>query len=323
VGVTLVAARVEVDYAEVLTDTLAFGQFEFMKCSKLDLEPHMDTAVTGRGPAELFHWWRWWRDSHFEHFDTLDALEALAPAALRTGWEETPGRDRPGRDWGQVIHVGWSDREQRFVANDHQSVDGFRPTRLPDFFVAPALLEAVPAAPSSDQEWVALAQAAYDDAGRVGDARSPFGGDMILTRLEQGVLSQRTLCTMPTDDRRYRHMLVGTLHRVGQLGPCVCGKGKPYLLCHLAGAPPSWPCPCPTGQATGKPFVRCHRVDPTAPSSLRYWREHADDFTSTSDALARAWQTHDTGTQPAAPRTPVPSGLNRQQRRALARHSNH
>lgn len=290
---TLVAARIEDDYVEILTDTLAFADTHFVRYSKIEVVPHLDMAFTGRGPAELMQWWKWWRDSYTDlnEVSSLDDLQALAPDVLRECWEKVPAKEQSHRAVGHVINAGWSEAQQRFVGFDHQSDDDFEPVPLRGFLVFPAL-PSEHASPVSDADWIAVAEAAYADAGYgIETKRCPFGGDLILTRLERGSASHRRIHTLPQDDWRFRQMLLGSLHRFGQLGPCTCGSGKPFILCHLALAPPGWPCPCLAGRADGKPFHDCHRVDPDDPESHRHWEEHHDhDVARSADYLAETWQ---------------------------------
>jgi hypothetical protein len=51
--VTLVAVSVQSDGIEIVTDTLAYSVVEFHHCSKLDVFPHIDAVVTGRGVTAL------------------------------------------------------------------------------------------------------------------------------------------------------------------------------------------------------------------------------------------------------------------------------
>lgn len=286
---TLVAVRVEDDYAEILTDTFAIADFGFFRVSKIDVQPQMDAAISGRGPSDLIHWWRWWRDGYGDRYSTLDDLVELAPQQLPNGWAERRSPENAKSKAGEIYHVGWSQAAGRFVGVRHGHERGFQAESLPGFVVAPAVGDVELDAPSSDSEWIAVGEHAYTNGGCSLGSRSPFGGDLILTRLERGSVTQRRIHTLPQNDWRFRQMLIGTTHPVGQLGPCTCGSGLPYIRCHLAPAPPTWPCPCPAGQETGVPFYDCHRVDPDAEDSRRHWREHAEDFERTREPLRALW----------------------------------
>jgi len=330
--VTLIAIRIEPDFAEVLTDTLVYSQVEFFSCTKIETLPHMDAAVTGRGPTDLGHLWSFWRARYFESYADLDELQAVAPAPLQECWEQVEGRDLPGmnRDSAEVFHVGWSRAAGRFVGYSHRSENGFQPERLSDFTTAPKLQQDREP-PTSVADWIELAESIYEESGYALAGRCQFGGDLILTRLERGSITHRRIHTIPQDDWRFRQMAIGSLHPLGQLGPCICGSGQPFLVCHMAPIHPQMPCPCPRGRGDEqRPFYDCHRVDPDSAQARQHWTEHPEDFHRTRAELREAWDRQ----LPDEPRFEPPQiikpdavgpptqGLSRRDRRAAERKRN-
>jgi uncharacterized protein YchJ len=290
--VTLVAWHITDTYAEILTDTLAYsvGEAEFTQVSKVDLFPHIDLAIAGKGPHELGALWRCevalQAVAAAGGIDQLRDLAELALPAMWQGLEQTDGT----RDTGWVWHVGWSRAQQRLVGHEFEidSEQGLRCTERSGFSSSPALAEPHDP-PRSDAEWIAFAEAVYAEhsvAFTVG-GKTMIGGDLILTRLEHGRVSQRRIHTLPNDDWRFRRMVIGTVHRYGQLGPCVCGSAQPYILCCLTSAfSAEWLCPCDTGVR----FQDCeHRVDPMDPEAMQHWIDQRQDFYDTQDELRARW----------------------------------
>lgn len=288
---TLLAVRVEQDYAEILTDTLAYTPVDFFTMSKVDVMPHIDAAVVGRGPTDLMHWWGNWRDLFMELYGDLDELEALTPTALQQGWEDGV-REKDHvmglRNSAHIVQVGWSPSRERFVAYDHRQEDDFAPVEIAQFLTGPALEPTSTDLPVSDEDWAGIGEAIYEQAGYTLGPHSYMGGDLLLTRVERGALSVRKIHTLPADDWRFRQMMIGTLHPEGQIGPCPCGKDQPFTLCHMAAMPRTWPCSCPDGQQ-GRAFFDCHRVDPDSPEAEAYLTEHAEEFRQIRDDLRRRW----------------------------------
>jgi hypothetical protein len=293
--VTLIAFRIEEDYAEILTDTLTYGlgEAEFCQTSKVRLFPHVDAAMMARGASELGAYWLAILDSDPPGAQSFDAWGATAQRRLPELWAMM--RDKEGtRDVGEIFHVGWSESRGRFVGSELNSTNGFQSRDLTEqgFFSAPDLTEP-PEPPSSVEEWVSFAERVYDEcslASYMTKRKCFIGGDLILTRLERGHAVQRRVHSFPVDDWKYRQMMIGSLHPLGQLGPCICGQGQPYALCCLRGMEPTAPCPCKNGRTFGD----CHQIDVFSPEhqmqAVTHWAHHREDFVRTRDELAAAFQ---------------------------------
>ena len=194
-----------------------------------------------------------------------------------------------------ALAVGYSDRDALFRAWAWSSEDEFTPTALEGLWVIPspltfrptdieqARLEAVcqelsgdprvaealrllpPApVPQTDGQWRALAQAARYQRAVQPDLYSGLkmyvGGDVLLTRLARGEQSTLRLHTFPETGPDHEQMMAGSLHPVGQLGPCPCDGDKRFVDCCLAQIDDD---PCPCGSASGVNFADCCRVTHT------------------------------------------------------------
>jgi hypothetical protein len=299
--VTIIAVRVEEDFAEILTDTLAYSQqwVELGRTSKGRVFPHLDAFTATSGPGELGMAWQAVLDTDSEpNRDRFDDWTELANACLPAIWEQVrpkvdlddPAvREHLGSLTGWVCQVGWSEARGRFVGYEYSSQDGWIShdrTESPYFTSAgPAVDVSGAPAPQSDEQWLAWADATFDqlalptwqeqeDAGLPG-RRLKFGDDLILTRLERGQSSQRRIGSIDTGTARFRRSLRGTCHPAGQLGPCDCGKAAPKALCCPGYFDPYKPCVC----GSGKQFGDCHLIDPTSDFAAEYWtRTAAEDF---------------------------------------------
>lgn len=81
------------------------------------------------------------------------------------------------------------------------------------------------------------------------------GGDVIHTRLERGLATQRRIHTFDDTGEEFARMMAGSLHPAGQLGACSCGSGRRLVECCLE-AIYADPCPC----GSGSRFADCCRV---------------------------------------------------------------
>lgn len=192
-----------------------------------------------------------------------------------------------------AIAVGYSDRAGEFRAHAWASDDYFAPQELAGVFVMPSPLTARPSElelgrlrgtlvnlhglsyavsiardldrqpaltpPTTDEEWAALAQTIRRDralADLYSGLKMYVGGDALLTRLERGSSSTRRLVTFDDDGAEFAQMMAGSLHPVGQLGPCACGSGRPAVDCCLRELDDQ-PCPC----GSTATFATCCRVE--------------------------------------------------------------
>lgn len=287
---TMVAFRVQPDCAEILTDSLAYDAncLNLAPSAKVTVLAPLDTAVIAQGPTHLAMRWKGLLCGPTGDFDHLDEA---AQEHLPTVWAQMEGEERladgPG-EHGAVFHVGYSPRHRRFKAYAYSSLDAFRSTDLTEhaLFCMPPPTSAIARVPAADEDWVALAKTVHDEwalAPLMSGLQVPIGGDVIHTRLDVGAAVQRRLHRFPNAGRDFRTMLIGSLHPAGQLGPCVCGSGRPFMVCHLD---TKIDCPC----KSGKRLEDCHRVDPAGPQARQHWREHAADFRRTRDDLAAAYR---------------------------------
>jgi hypothetical protein len=284
--VTLISLHVEHDRATLLTDSLTYGPglCDFTTSSKTLLLPHIDAAVTGKGPRELGTYWE--ATIGLNVVRSLEEMGDLAREELPACWEQTA--DRTGsRAVGEIYHVGWSQQQGRFRAFEYSSEDGFQGRELTDsspFLSNPPAVDPLP--PSTDTEWLHHGQVQYEHyalatvwSGR----KTMIGGELVLTRLERGAATQHRLYTFPTDDWRFRKMMIGAMTFEGQAGPCYCGSGLPQARCHLPTAlTPEAPCCCQSGKA----FGACHRVDPEGRPATAHWIRHQDEYRDTQMELA-------------------------------------
>jgi len=298
---TLVAVAVQPDHAEILTDTFTWSASSLRHgfSSKITLLPHLDTAVMAQGCYELGIVWEAAVASDPAGVSGFDALDVKARELLPLMWEEVEGRTGE-RSSSQVLHVGWSADAGRFVGRRYSSEDDFAGTDLPEgVFVHPSRGEPVEV-PADVGGWVALGKdlhARYALAPVMTGNHVNIGGDLILSRLERGSATQRRVHTFPTDGEQFRRMMIGSLHPLGQLGPCVCGSGQPYLVCHMRWLEEGAPCPCGSGRA----FEDCHRINPRSPQAVLHWRRHAGDYRRTRQELQRTYRQARPGEDPGPP----------------------
>lgn len=339
---TLIALRTGEDFAEVLTDTLTYsvGEAEFIQTDKVTAFPALRALLTAKGPAELHDELAFQVATYGGYFvdDSIDGLNELIMDRLPGIWDEIE-KDPGTRERGWTYLVGWSPSHNRFVALEYDSKSNFEPHEVgrSELFTNPASDRTIPAL-SSAEEWATVGEALYEECSVRFGERTMIGGDLYLTRLEKDGVSQRRLLTLPDDDWRFRQMVIGTMHRYGQLGPCPCGSGQPYVVCHLLAGTFSadWPCPC----QSGKPFRGCHRVEVNDPASFQHWIEHAEDFERTREPLRAIWRErfpdepeptpptivgrHKLTSPPDASPAPAPAAvlLSRRERREAARRAN-
>lgn len=290
---TLIAVRTGADFAEVLVDTLAYGpgDVEFVHTNKVRTFPHAAYVTTGKGSGSLSAFWGGTLDAHPRLGDNLDAVITSTPKELRALWDVLDDDQKTGRAATSWIYmVGWSDKHARFVAYEHNSDRDFEPVEVgrSSAFANPAPTTALPE-PTSDADWFSFAEAVYEEHATTLDLRykNMIGGALWLTRITRDLITQQRIGVLPEGDRRHRQMLIGTVHPIGQMGPCPCGSGQPYLVCHLPTFDPDWLCPC----ESGKTFVDCgHRLTPASRAVFDHWNAHADDFHRTKDELRANWQ---------------------------------
>jgi hypothetical protein len=285
---TLIALRTTDRCAEILVDTLSYGigDAEFLHCGKVRAMPYADLAIAGKGAGEFAALAALLVDGQPSGAPHLDAVDELLRRELPELWADIEGKEgRRAASW--IYLVGWSPNRQRFVALEYDSDTDFIPTEVGhDVAFSNPIADGLQT-PNHDDDWITLGNAVYEQNSLRLDRsqQTIIGGGLILTRIERGSTVQRRIHDLPEDDWRFRQMLIGTVHDYGQIGPCICGSGQPYLLCHLPSFAPDWPCPC----LSGKPFAECHRLNPADPKVFTYWTEHPEDFHRTKAGLREAW----------------------------------
>jgi hypothetical protein len=289
---TLVVVRVDADAVEVLTDSLVYNptSVQMAECSKATLYPHLGTVSVTQGAHELSEFWHAAVVGDPTRVRSLDDLDARAAEVLPEAWALLGHREGI-REFAFITVAGWSPGRERFTALRYDSRAAFAPEEISGLFSFPLPANKVGQPPRTDQQWVALAKKAHDrhSLASVMTGRKVFiGGGLVLTRLERGRSEHREIYRFPQGQGNadWRRMLVGTLHPLGQLGPCVCGQGQPAAVCHLRWISPDSPCSC----ESGKTWAECHRIDPDSEQARAYWREHADDFWRWSRGLAAVYR---------------------------------
>ena len=138
--------------------------------------------------------------------------------ALSQPWEDVP--DTSGlRESAQIFHVGWSPSRKRFVAYGFDSRNALEPEDLTDrgFFCFPPV-EEPPADLGDDDGWIQLARhirTRYSVASKVSGEQVTIGGDVIHTRLERGIATQRRIHTFHENTQEHRLMMVGIRRPLG------------------------------------------------------------------------------------------------------------
>lgn len=99
--------------------------------------------------------------------------------------------------------------------------------------------------PTETSGWIALAEHARATRSTLPAAtflKTLVGGELHQTRLERGSVTTRTVHRFNDSGDEFAAIMHGTLHPVGQQGPCPCGGEKTYLDCHVAleAANPCW-----------------------------------------------------------------------------------
>jgi uncharacterized protein YchJ len=287
---TLVALSVDAEEAEILTDTISYlpGRAEVESCSKVHLFPHVDAAVAVKGSHDFAVLWIATLSNLLVDFDRWHpAARQLLPDV----WDRAV-RVGSSAEVGWVYQVGWSPSRSRFVGWEYCSDDGFQGTDLSDrdLYTNPTGAD-VPHRPTDSEAWLHLAlqlrSEANDPSKIVVEGVTPIGGEFHLTYLRRGGAISERLHVDDRDSWEYRRMFIGGLNRDGQLGPCLCGSGQPFVVCHLPWMyPGDDPCPCESGQAFGE----CHRIDAASADAMAYWQMHAADFERERDEMQAAWR---------------------------------
>jgi hypothetical protein len=311
--VTLIAARVERGFAELLTDELAYGAqlVELGSASKVRHYPHADAAMLARGDGRISSTWAYHLDQADPDFDQWDEL---AQDQLPTLWQQLPAppTDRARafsvfeQQW--ILQVGYSASQGRVIGFEYRSDDGFQSHPIDGLLSRPAPPVDTPVVPCTDAQWARYADDLFDHVALtpIDEGRDVFGGRLFLTRLERGSATTRQIGEISVDSARFRKALHGTAHPVGQLGPCPCGSGGPFAICCPHRLNPLEPCLCGSGELFGD----CHWVSPVSIEAFTHWAGEPEGFAGPLDLeflLERAVQIveHWTATATAACSAPA------------------
>lgn len=260
---TLVALHADHNKADIITDTVSYTHSgsELGQVSKVDLFPHLDAAVITQGESLLGAYNVVAADDLTGRVPDLDAFLEDAPAMARHCWQATV--TQLGRTPGDstMFVVGYSPRQQGFVAYGMASDTDWEPWRITGLHVMPSPTSLrpsavelarlaktvnpadvetlkrrpVPAPPKSRQAWVELAQQARKRALMPvqGGWKVFVAGKVFHTHLSRGQARTSLVHTFDDSGQEFQTMVAGTLHPQGQLGACPCGSGVRYLDCCL------------------------------------------------------------------------------------------
>lgn len=189
-----------------------------------------------------------------------------------------------------VFHVGYSQSRERYVGLSFSSDEGFVATEIDTMHVMPSPLGFRPSAieerrlrrlhrerfqdesdvdafaaqpeapiPATVEDWRRLALLVREQrslANIFSGFKTMIGGDVVLTVLKPSETLQVVLHQFDNTGEEFREMLRGTLHPLGQTGPCPCGSDARFLDCCLALGLGDR-CPCGSGGV----FADCCMVD--------------------------------------------------------------
>lgn len=292
---TLISMQVTQDKVVFVTDSLSTSDQALELCFERDKVRQVDgpSAFTACGPVELGARWHLLAQQPVMAGMGPEQVSEIAGHILPRVWS---GIDKPpwtGRDSGLVLYAGWSDSQRSFLGYKHDSARDFRGVEVVPGAVegSPAFAGPLPAVGATDREWAAFAWAQYEAYSLVSmlarGGKLYLGGPIVLSELTRGGLEHRQIGCLPMGGWQLRKMLVGSLHPYGQLGPCICGNGKPMTLCHLRRMADTDACPC----GEGRPFFECrHYVDPDGPVAAAHWRVYGRDLTRWNDELRESFQ---------------------------------
>jgi hypothetical protein len=109
-----------------------------------------------------------------------------------------------------------------------------------------------PAAPTTPLEWAALAMQARQDRSIDATVSTRLkvlvGGELWHTNVQRGAIFQARTLTFNDSGDELAAIMAGTLHPLGQQGPCPCWSGQRYMDCCLAKIADD-PCLCGSRQA--------------------------------------------------------------------------
>ncbi len=164
-----------------------------------------------------------------------------------------------------IFHVGYSPKRGRYAAIGFSSDEGFAASEIVAMHVMPSPLDyrpsaieerrlrrlhhdrfqdeqmvdtftqqPEPVAPTTADAWRQLAidvreQRAH--ANVLTGFKTMIGGNVTLTTMSRGTVSQSVIHQFDEAGAEFAHMLEGTLHPLGQIAPCPCGSDNRLVDC--------------------------------------------------------------------------------------------
>lgn len=265
---TLLAYRLERDFVEVVSDTLAVADNAayLFDSSKVQYIPHLDLALAGTGLGYI---------AKYVALDVGDLASApydeLVPKVQqivqKVAAELADSNPDHAAASATILYAfGYSERRRRCMGSlfmgggpsapwerEWQAVDALydHPAYRGDGRGSSARIwpralgssfDIADAAPEGPLGWVELAtRLRREMIDTPPERRIVFGGDLIYTRLEQGGVTQRRIFRFDDTGEEFAQLLAGTAnplgapHRwpgVGRNDPCPCGSGEKYKRCH-------------------------------------------------------------------------------------------
>lgn len=284
---TLIAIAAAEDRASILTDTWSYTRSgrDLGRASKVLPVPHLEMVTVTQGDCSFGRLWSSIVPQMAQDVADFDGfLAAGVSQVLRDAYAFAGGEARVGEV--AVFVVGWSPTASRFRAVGYSSYDGFAEFELQGLFVHPsplslrphdlelarfdadvakaprpgdaenrAVLTSLPTptrAPASPEEWAQLALEARQRSYLAVSTRLKVfvGGSAMLTELERGFVGTAKLFDFDDSAEEMARIMNGTLHPIGQAGPCPCGSGERYRDCCIAKALDET-CYCGSGETLG------------------------------------------------------------------------
>lgn len=294
---TFVAAYADDQTAWLVTDTATYTpnlRTLDRGANKVRTLPSIDAAYLVQGSTQF----GWHVAGMVDRLllEDFDELTAGAPRLLRAVWAEVVADPPDGVPLGLslAVFVGWSPAAARFRAIAYGSHDGFEPQPVDGLLLYPTPWTNRPSAYElaevaemgqplvdltglDDVAAVLAWRAARPDVETPGSlpemgalaawvraeqpsqpTKIPMLGAAWATVLGRGVAMQTKVAEFDDSPATLAPVLAGTMHPLGQVGPCWCGSGRAQLDCHLADQAEA-PCTC----GSGYPFAACCRLPDT------------------------------------------------------------
>jgi hypothetical protein len=273
--VTLIAFATSHDQADIVTDTLTYrnGGRTLQDSYKVGVLADLNAAVFSSG-STTFGLMAWERAHRLARdVDDFDGLADATDAALPQLWDDyvAGSRSAGSRPFDSTVFaVGYSPGRRRFVAYawdnrlslERMTLDGtyispappdvamgpFERASFEQAGVAASVLDRWSSARLPDrlsvEQWIDLAEHTRRTRAL---PNSPLmvwvGGELLHVRLSHAAPVADVIHRFNDTGDEFAQLTSGTLHPLGQTGPCRCGSGKRYVDCHLQNLA-ARTCPC-------------------------------------------------------------------------------